>query len=560
MLTHLSVRNFALIDHLDVEFGGGFTVITGETGAGKSIMVDALGLLLGNRASAGVVRGNASRAELVAEFDLAAHPKARDWLVERALEDTEDADHCVVRRTIGSDGRSRAFINGTNTTLQELRELGTQVVDIHGQDEHRALLAPETQLAWLDEYGSEPELVAAVREHYRAWLDAHRELEALREQVQAGERERKLLEYQVSELAALELVPGEIDVLDSEQRRLASASDVRAIIARASSALAEDDGLNDRVARLGSELEAIDDPHSALPAARDLVTSAAIDLSEAVNELRRYAESVEINPARLSEVEERLSKLFETARKHQTQATLLPELLKERRRRLAGLTGAEGRLEDATGAELETRAAYDKAAAKLSAQRKRAARGFTRDVARRMGELGMPNAKLRVTFVERESERGHESITLEVSTNPRTAPGPLALVASGGELSRLSLAVEVVAAEKSAIPSLVLDEADIGIGGAVAQTVGELLRTLAEKAQVLCVTHLPQVAAKGHHHLHVSKTQDSGTEARQLSSVERIEELARMLGGKAITQRALDHAQELLQDPSPDAARSVLPR
>ncbi len=548
MLTHLNVRNFALIDCLDVDLAAGFTVITGETGAGKSIMVDALGLLVGNRGSAMMVRSGTSRAELSAEFDLAGLPGAGEWLEERALEDAEDKDRCVVRRTISSDGRSRAFINGRSITLQELRELGAHLVDIHGQHEHRALLAPETQLRWLDEYGSDASLVTGVRTHYREWIEARRELEALGAQVRSGEHERKLLEYQVSELESLALEPGEVETLVADQRRLASAEEVRGVIVRATDTLSEDDGLTDRIARLGSELGTMDDSHPSLVSARELVNTAAIHLSEAETELRRFGDSVEINPARLHEVEERLSRIFDTARKHQTQGPLLPRLLEDLRNRLSALGNDEQRLEEMTAAEDTAREAYDRTATKLSAQRHRAARGFTRDVGNRMHALGMPKAKLEVVFTERESERGRENVVLEVSTNTGVPPGPLAQVASGGELSRLSLAVEVVAAGQSAIPSLVLDEADIGIGGAVAETVGEMLRTLAAKTQVLCVTHLPQVAAKGHHHLRVSKTENSETRARLLTSEERVEELARMLAGKSITQRARDHAQELLQE------------
>jgi DNA repair protein RecN (Recombination protein N) len=546
MLTHLNVRDFALIRHLDVELGPGFTVITGETGAGKSIMVDAMGLLLGDRGSASAVRTGASRAELGAEFDLSELPAAREWLERNALDEPEDRG-CVVRRTIGSDGRSRAFINGRNVTLTELRELGTLLVDIHGQHEHRALLDPETQLRWLDEYGSEQSLVTSVRDHYRHWLDTRRELETLQGQVQAAERERKLLEYQVSELEALELRPGEIESLETEQRRLAAADVIRDIVGRSVDALAEDDGMADRLARLEGEIARIDDSHANLANARELLASANIHLAEAAAELRRYGESVEINPERLREIDERLSSIFDAARKHQTQGPLLPELLVELKRRLAGLGSDEQRLETVRAAHDEARAAYEKGAAALSAQRRRAAKGFARDVSRRMRALGMPKATLEVAFIERESERGRESVTLLVSTNTGMAPGLLAQVASGGELSRLSLAVEVVAARKSAIPSLVLDEADIGIGGAVAESVGEMLRTLSEKTQVLCVTHLPQVAAKGHHHLRVTKT-DSATAADRLGPKERVEELARMLAGKSVTQRARDHAQELLQE------------
>ncbi|TGD74142.1 DNA repair protein RecN [Mangrovimicrobium sediminis] len=547
MLTHLSISNYTIVSQLEVEYAAGMTVITGETGAGKSIMLDALGLCLGDRADPRAVRPGAERAEIAATFAIDDIPAAAAWLDSR---DLGSGDECLLRRVITAEGRSRAYINGSPSTAQDCAELGALLIDIHSQHAHQSLLRRAVQRELLDEFGGHARLVQEVENTASDWLRAHRELELL-----AGNREEhgartQLLTYQVEELEALGLQEGELEALEDEQRNLENAED---ILVSANQAL---ELCEEHAAGARRTLQLLDERthgSAAAQSARELLDSAAIGLSEARGEIQRHLDRVEVNPERLREVQSRLESIYDVARKHR----VLPEQVLETAQRLQEeldtLSGSAERV-DALQAEMDQLASdYREQAGKLGKARAKAAKKLavaTQDV---LASLSMAHCQLEIALTPREQDQPHphgrEEVELRISTNPGAAPQALGKIASGGELSRISLAIQVVAASSSTVPAMVFDEVDVGIGGAVAEVVGRLLRSLAQRAQVLCVTHLPQVAAQGHHHLRVSKSKRGKTLETQLESLDaegKVEELARMLGGVNITAQTRAHAREML--------------
>ncbi len=542
VLKALTIKDFALVASLDITFSAGLTVITGESGAGKSILLGALGLVLGERAATDTVRPGASRAEITAEFDLSGHPQSRALLEEQALTDPEEPAHCLVRRVVGADGRSRAFINGAPVTLQVLRDLSADLIDVHGQHENQRLSDARVQLALLDDFSADPAVRRTVRDRFRAWQRAGREAEELAQRLVQREDRADLLTYQLEELEALGLAAGELESLEVEHRRLSQAQDLRATLSQSLEAL-EEESVVGRVVRL---IDSLDDEHPRLSAALDALRAADDLITDAVRDLRGYDESLELDPEHLAGLDARLSAIHELARKHRVTPERLSAHTEALAEELAALSTDRSSLEALEKAAAEHRAQFREQAAKLSRQRRRGAAAFAAAVSAYMHTLGIKGGKLHVEFTAAEAETGLEAAEFHVTTNPKYPPGPLTRIASGGERARIALAIRVVAAEKSSLPCLVLDEADVGVGGTTADVVGRLLRSLASHSQVICVTHAPQVAALGHHHLQVRKDESQDTLIESLAPDSRVEELARMLAGADVTDKSRDYARTLL--------------
>ena len=547
MLTRLTVRDFALVRSVDVTFDRGLTVLTGESGAGKSILLGALGLALGDRASAAAVRPTADRSDVSAEFDIDDNPRSFDFIASRGLDDPDAPNRCVLRRIINREGRSRAFINGAPVTLNDLTELSATLIDIHGQNEHQSLLRRDVQLDLLDHYAGVEALAARVRDAYRIWRDAADKLHALESTAEQSRDRRTLLEYQLGELAELAVVQGEYEALHDRYRRQSKSQDTQARIGAALTVLdgESESGASD-VARVATLLAGIDDGHATLKNARELLDTALTHLDETTRELRRYLDDLTSAPDELERMEVRLDRITELARKHRVRPERLAERHAELNAELIALGVSGEDLDAVRQAKAAAEASFRKSGAELSLKRRRAAKKFARDVSMHIDSLGIAGGSLALVFTDAEHEDGLDSVEYHIVTNPKYPAAPLARIASGGERSRVSLAIQVVAAEKSKLPALILDEADVGIGGTTADVVGRLLRRLAARTQVLCVTHAPQVAARGEHHLLISKTSEYDTIVEPLDSAGRVAELARMLGGQDITRKTIEYAEELI--------------
>ncbi|MEM9257137.1 MAG: DNA repair protein RecN [Pseudomonadota bacterium] len=547
MLTHISISNYTIVSALEMEFGGGMTVITGETGAGKSIMLDALGLCLGDRADPKTVRTGCERAEISAGFDVSERPAAVAWLQER---DLNTGAECLLRRVITSEGRSRAYINGSASTVQDCAELGALLIDIHSQHAHQSLLRKATQRQLLDAYAGHLKLARTVEQCASDWLRRKRELELLAGSDDERSARAQLLAYQVEELDALGLADDELAALEQEQKLLANAED---ILSSAHQALdlsdAQESSVRQALQLLGGEAHAT----QAAADARELLDSAAIQLAEARGAVQQHIDSVEVDPERLSTVQRRLETLYDVARKHRVLPEQLADTHAALKEELASLTGGEAQIE-ALREDLEALAEqYRKDATKLSKQRRSAGKKLVKACTGVMATLAMQQCTLEVSLTPVDGDDPHphgaEDVEWLISTNPGAPTQSLGKIASGGELSRISLAIQVVTASAGTVPSMVFDEVDVGIGGAVAEVVGRLLRELSAQAQILCVTHLPQVAAQGHRHLQVSKQGDDKQVQTQLTALEgddKVQEIARMLGGVKITRQTLAHAREML--------------
>lgn len=551
MLTQLAIRDFAIIDRMDLDLAAGLSVLSGETGAGKSIFVDALGLVLGDRADADVIRLGAERAEIGAEFDIGKLPSVRTWLDAHELA----ADGaCILRRVIGRDGRTRGQINGRSVPLQLLRELGEQLVDIHGQHEHQSLLRPAAQLALLDEYADQAALLAKVTGLYREWKAAHERLTELRAAARNRDTQLDLLGHQVSELDALGLQPGEIAALDAEHRCLANSGKLMQGAQTALDAVYENEetSAHQLTHQALAALSALGELDVRLKPVGDLLNNAEIQLAEAGETLRRYLADTDLDPRRLEQVESRLGAIHNLARKHHLDPEELPALLEKLRIELHAVENAEVALQELERELARLRDAYRESARQLSRERVQTAARLGTKTTGIMRELGMPGGRFAIethTDAERFSTLGSDTVEFEVSANPGQPLKALARVASGGELSRIALAIQVVAARASAVPCMIFDEVDAGIGGGVAEIVGRYLRSLGASRQVLCVTHLPQVASQAHQHFRVLKqTHGESTSVRidLLDKKSRIEELARMLGGVEITATTRKHASEMI--------------
>lgn len=548
MLQTLSIRDFVIVDKLDLEFSAGFTVLTGETGAGKSILVDALSLALGARGEGGVVRSGSERAEISASFDIAEVSDLQGWLRENEL--ISEDDQLLVRRVIYADGRSRAFINGLPATIQQLRDAGEFLVDIYSQNAYHSLLKLSSQRQVLDEFGGVSSLAAEVGAHYRTWHTLHQRRVEMERNAAAYADELAELRDQVRELTQLGFSSDEWEPLQQEHSRLAHGASLLSGVEECRDLLAESEFAALRqLNSVQHKLQSLHEYDAGLQEALDTLDSAMIQLQETDRFLNRYLQRAELDPQRLSEVESRIQAIHFAARKYRLRPEELADALAQWQVRMNELedAGNDGAL---ARQEAEAKQVYEKLADELSRGRKQAAQSLSQKITLEMQRLALAGGKFSVALEPQEAAAsGMEQIEFVVAGHTGVALRPLAKVASGGELSRISLAIRVVTAQQGIIPTMIFDEVDVGIGGGVAEIVGQLLKKLGEQRQVLVITHLPQVAAQGGQHLRVSKTAINGATLSHIELLNhdaRIEEVARMLGGVEITQTTRNHAREML--------------
>jgi DNA repair protein RecN (Recombination protein N) len=553
MLTHIHVRNLAIVDEIEVDLAAGMTALTGETGAGKSILVDALGLVLGDRADSSVIRHDGDRAEISAGFDISGNTAASAWLTQQ---DLDMEGECQLRRIISREGRSRGYINGQAVPIQSLRELGERLVDIHGQHEHQSLLRSTVQRELLDAFGGHQKLLSATAASCNEWQATRQELETVISDDAEREARLDLLRYQLQELEALELSGETIKDIDTEYARQANAGRLLETSQQALNRLDDDEGNSaySLISQTLDQLNELSGLDSRLEETTRLLAEAAVLVQEGIDNLRHYSEDLEIDPERLRWLEQRTALLHELARKHRCNPEDLPEVEADIRRELELIEHADQRRQalQTELASLEQR--YLDTARQLSSKRKNAARAFSKEITASMQTLGMKGGVFEVGIKTRKvsafSSHGLDDIEFLVSANKGQPVQPLSKVASGGELSRISLSIQVISAGTATIPTLIFDEVDSGIGGGVAEIVGQKLRALGNKRQVLCVTHLPQVAALANQQMQVSKLsgeESTRTRIRSLNAKERVDELARMLGGVKITKQTREHAREMMQ-------------
>lgn len=551
MLCRLTIRDFVLVDRLELEFQAGFGTLTGETGAGKSILVDALAFALGERADASLVRAGSERAEVAAEFDLEGSPGAADWLQSHDL-NTPGA--LLLRRVVDANGRSRAYLNGSPVTVQQLREVAESLVDIHGQHAHQSLLRSEAQRALLDSHAKLDPLVAEVAAAWRSWREDRTRLEVATAGIETLAAEREQLAWQVRELESLDFSAEEWLSLNEEHKRLAHAASLLEGTQFSLQVLAEGEAAcQKQVSAVASRLDSLSEYDPDLSEIAILVQSAQAELSEAISALRRYANRVELDPQRLAEVERRIEAVLGCARKFRYPPEELPALLARWQERLTAL----GEAADVAGLAARVAAArgqYEDLAGGLSRRRAAAADALGAEVTQVMQQLALAGGRFEVGLlpIEGGNAYGFEQLEFRIGGLAGSEPRSLAKVASGGELSRISLAIQVVTSQAASVPTLIFDEVDVGIGGGVAEVVGRLLRELGTQRQVLCVTHLPQVAARANWQWQVSKFSHTGQVRSHVATIEgqaRVEEIARMLGGIEITAITRQHAEEMLRLP-----------
>ncbi|GDX05062.1 DNA repair protein RecN [Buttiauxella sp. A111] len=551
MLAQLTISNFAIVRELEIDFHHGMTAITGETGAGKSIAIDALGLCLGGRAEADMVRQGATRADLCARFSLKDTPAALRWLEENQLDDGRE---CLLRRVISSDGRSRGFINGTAVPLSQLRDLGQMLIQIHGQHAHQLLLKPEHQKNLLDGYAGESALLAKMAERYREWHQSCRSLAQHQQLAQERAARSELLQYQLKELNEFSPIAGEFEQIDEEYKRLANSGQLISVSQQALAILAdgEDNNLQSQLYTARHLMEELVGMDSKLSGVLTMLEEATIQITEASDELRHYCDRLDLDPNRLYELEQRISRQISLARKHHISPEELPlfhQQLLEELQQLDDQASSQDELMQAVTLHHQQALSI---AQELHQRRAHYAAELCQLITASMHSLSMPHGKLAIDVEFNENHltaEGADRIDFRVSTNPGQPLQPLAKVASGGELSRIALAIQVITARKMETPALIFDEVDVGISGPTAAVVGKLLRQLGESTQVMCVTHLPQVAGCGHHHFFVSKETDgemTETHMQPLDKRSRLQELARLLGGSEVTRNTLANAKELL--------------
>ena len=554
MLTQLTINNFAIVRQLEIELAKGMSVITGETGAGKSIAIDALGLCLGQRIETSMVREGQERAEICATFFIEPTNPAYQWLQEQELQDPDNPSDCILRRVINADGRSKAFINSTPVSASQLKEIGQYLIHINGQHASQLLLKNDYQLQLVDTFAHHNDLLAQMREDYRAWKNLQTEVKNFQQKVAENEAKKQLLQYQVEELDEFALRPNEYLELEEDQRRLSNSEQLTQLSQSALQLLSENetvsiDSMLYRATQYIDELSELDPRYVSV---QTMLNDALIQVQEATSEVQHLASHIEQDPMLLQEIEQRLGQALQLARKHNVK----PEELVEWHQKLkAELTTLLDFSESEERLILEEKSAFEKmqnTAKQLHESRSQAAEKLAQQVTDSIKGLAMENAEF---FIEVNSDlakvaaNGADNIVFTLCSNLGQQAQPLAKVASGGELSRISLAIQVLTSDQSAIPTLIFDEVDVGISGKTASVVGKLLRQLGDKCQVLCVTHLPQVACHGHHQFNVEKfTVDDKTETKMtaLSQEERVPALARLLGGSEITDLALANAQEML--------------
>ncbi len=554
MLQTLALRDFVIVDQLELDFATGFTVLTGETGAGKSILLDALGLVLGERADSSQIREGSHRAEISALFriDSKQVKHFNQWLDEQGFPIEDQGQGLLLKRTVESNGRSRAFINGSVATLSQLREAGDQLVDIHGQHAHQLLLKSGAQRELLDRHAGLLPVALEVAQSFKLLNDSLRRLAQAENAGQDIERERERLEWQLEELSELSPQEGEWDLIQTEHARLANGTKIISGCQEAVDILSEaENSVEAALSKASTNMSALAHHDVSLIEVSQSLESAQIQVDEAVHSLNRYLQKLELDPERLSQVEDRMQALHSAARKYRTEVNELPRLLLETNDRLEALTASQN-IEALREKVKQEQLAYLKLAKQLSQKRSKAASDLGTLITAAMQDLSMAGGQLEIALVPfpEGGPHGLEQIEFLVAGHAGSTPRALAKVASGGELARISLAISVITSQASFTPTLIFDEVDAGIGGAVAETVGKLLRQLGESHQILCVTHLPQVAAQGNHHLRVTKSQSGDKALSQVSPLtrtDRVEEVARMLGGTTITDTTRRHARELLE-------------
>lgn len=555
MLCHLQVRNLAIVKAIEIDWSPGMTAITGETGAGKSIAIDALSLALGERAEAAMVRPDSDKAEVIATFDITRLPKVIQWLQQNEL---SVENECIIRRVISKEGRSRAYINGSQVPLSQVKQIAERLVSIHGQHAHQLLAKPDHQQQLIDQYAGHDKLISAVKKHYQQVKTLEKEHQTLLKAQVERNSQKQLLEYQVQELDEFSIQPGEFEQIEEEHKRLSHGHELLSQSQRHLDALYDSaeftaHSIVSDAANTFAELAQIDEK---LQPMADLLFEASVQVEEASSDIRNYCESVDLDPERLQHIEDRMTKALTLARKHMVSPEKLAEHHADIALSLSNLNSDETRLES-LAEEIElAKAEYFKQAEKLSNSRQKAANKINKLITTSMRSLNMPDGVFEAqceSFTTGEnailSSKGSDKIEFLVTANPGQPLQPLNKVASGGELARISLAIQVIIANTSTTPTLIFDEVDVGISGPTAASVALLLRKLGETTQVICVTHLPQVASKGHQQLFVEKTtsnRQTQTSIRQLTDEDRVEEIARLLGGSDITATTKANASELL--------------
>lgn len=552
MLLSINISNYTLVESLEIEFAQGTTAITGETGAGKSLVLDALGMALGDRADTDTIRHGKERAEITATFDINTIEAAKTWL---DANDFNSDENCILRRIYTREGRSRGYINGQPSTMSQLQELGDMLTDIHSQHEHQSLLRKETHRRLLDEYANAEDLATKVASDYSAWHKVHIDLTNLLQRSDELDDRKDLLNFQVNELQQIDLTAKHLEQLELEQKTLANAEqivqDSHNLLAICEQA--EGFNLRDSLNKALSILANIEYKPEALKITEELLQGGLIQIEEAINEISHHIDRFEADPQRLQIVEEQLSAIFQLSRKHRVNPDQLETTLQTLEAELKNLIGGSENINALEEKLADLASSYEKSAKQLSSKRKAASKAMSKDINRQLQKLSMEGAELLVQLSPVNNceyrSRGLEEIEFLLATNPGQPHKMLAKIASGGELSRVSLAIQVVAASHSTMPTLVFDEVDVGIGGSTADIVGQLIKQLGERGQVISVTHQPQVAAHAHHHYRASKViEDNSAESLMapLNQQQRVEELARMLGGAKVTKQTLSHASELL--------------
>jgi DNA repair protein RecN (Recombination protein N) len=551
MLNSLTIRNYAIIDKLELEFADGMTALTGETGAGKSILLGALGLVLGDRADSDSIKQSCDHADITAAFDTHNIPAASHWLNTHELDEDDD---CILRRRVSKDGRSRAFINGNPVNVQTLRELGELLIDIHGQHEHQSLMKSTAQRQLLDDYANHLQLLNEVQNNFHDLKRTEQALEQLEQDTSDRANRIDLLSFQTQELDALALAENEYQQLNEKHSRMANAEKISSTIYHAINDLYSSDDANvlSQLSHHLSALTEIAEIDNKIQPAIDMLQEASVQLEESVSHLRDYIDDVELDPAELATVEQRIQSILDLARKHRVEPDDLPALHEKLENELNNITHADERLEDLRRQHAALVQLYKTNAIRLGDSRKKAAKKLNKEITTAMQTLGMKGGKFLIEVSSNEdtvSVNGIDKVEFTVSANAGQACKPLARVASGGELARISLAIQMITAAQCRIPTMIFDEVDSGVGGGIAEIVGKQLRLLGKTNQVLCITHLPQVASQAHQHLRVQKKSEqekTQTNVYPLNQNERIKEIARMLSGVEITEQSLAHAEDMI--------------
>jgi DNA repair protein RecN (Recombination protein N) len=554
MLTQIHIHNLVTIHELNLDCQTGTTVITGETGAGKSILIDAIELALGKRATVDIIRAEQEKLDVSICFDISQIPEARAWLKSFDLDN--ESNECIIRRTLSRDGRSRSYINGMPTTLQPLRELSEFLINIHGQHEHQSLLKQETQRSLLDLYAGHQDLVDQVHVLADEWNTLERNILSLRSLTDERKSRSDFLKFQLNELEALNLTPDEFQALDLEHKQLAHAGELLQNINHALGCLVENEE-NNALSALNHAVQALESVQHVDPKMSSWIESlksAVISISDTEDDLHRYLDSVDLNPERLQWLEERIGTLFDIARKHKIAPQDLYEFQQKIAKEFSELENSDEHLAELIQKQNAAAKKYQEVANKLSDSRKKSAKKLQTEISKMIRELAMPHGEFHISLetetTNHFSPHGLEKIYFQIKTNAGHTPQLLTKIASGGELSRISLAIHMATAEQHTVPILIFDEVDVGVGGGTAEVVGKLLRRLGETHQIFCITHAPQVASQGHHHLRVEKhfaKNSTQTKVNILKPEEKIAEIARMLGGLEMTHKTLEHAKEMVE-------------